>query len=113
MSREKEEKIIYGNHAYLVAGFRTYAAVESWQVMYCFKAFRIVRGKVDYNHPLHERVGDDFDKEFNTIVDAIAKGLLEWKWLGLKYYVPAEELRERENELRDNSMPSLWEANEG
>ena len=109
MSREKQEKIFYGNHAYLVVGSRNFACCAPDEVHYYFKAYRVARGKVDYKRPLHERVGDDFDKEFNTIVEAIRKGWLEWKWLGLKHYVPAEELRDKDNELRDNYMPSLWE----
>lgn len=108
MSREKQKKIFYGNHAYLVVGARNFACCAPNEVHYYFKAYRVARGKVDYNRPLHERVGADFDKEFNTIVEAIKKGWLEWKWLGLKYYVPAEELRDKGNELRDDNMPSLW-----
>ena len=108
MSKERQEKIIYGNHIYMVVGFRDFTGCGGRQEWYCFKAYRIVKGKIDYNRPLHERYGSDFDKEFNTIVDAISKGMLEWKWLGLKYYVPAEELGSEGNELRDNYMPSLW-----
>lgn len=68
----------------------------------------MVKNKVNYNEPLYERYGSDFDKEFNTIADAITKGLLEWKWLGLKYYVSAEQLRGKENELRNDNLPCLW-----